>query len=217
MGVPGPKHKEYTVNKKRERERKRVYCQFWCFGNLKFIAVIVKKLLQLCCQNVHATAIALMQLISWKCLSTPLPETSIQGKAGKFYSSIVSNNNMFHFEINTSALFEANNSTVFDRLALCAHFYKLLRSEGARFNSLSVLKWLHSRNCKLPSSLFLICTGKERKGGAGGRSLYEGRCLKEVAFQHSSISLALLAASLWLNHSLSFLTQKHAYTPNTCS
>lgn len=60
--------------------------------------------------------------------------------AVKFYSSIILNNNMFHFEISTSAPFEANNSTVFDRLALCAHFYKLLRSEGAHFNSLSMLK-----------------------------------------------------------------------------
>ncbi len=139
MGFPNPKQKEHAVilqKKKRERE----YCQFWCLGNLKY----TDNVLQLCCQNVHATASALMQLISWTCMSTPLPETSIEGKAGKFYSSIVSNNNTFHFEISTSALFEANNSTVFDRLALCAHFYKLLRSEEACFNSLSMLKWLHS-------------------------------------------------------------------------
>jgi len=47
---------------------------------------------------------------------------------------------MFHFEISTSAPLEANNSTVFDRLALCTHFYKLLRREEAHFNSLSMLK-----------------------------------------------------------------------------
>lgn len=81
------------------------------------------------------------------CSSLPLtcmsaPHRNFQReKCWKFYCSIVSNNNTFHFEICMSASFEAKNSTMFDGLALCSIS---INCSEAKEPNLIAFQWLHS-------------------------------------------------------------------------